>query len=36
MWDRYELGEWQLSEESVVCSLDIGDLKLYILCAEIF
>jgi hypothetical protein len=36
MWDRHELGECQLSQESGVHSLEIGDLKLYCLRVEIF
>jgi hypothetical protein len=36
MWDRHELGECRPSQESVVCSLKIGDLKLYSFCVEIF
>jgi hypothetical protein len=36
MWDCHELGECQLSQESVVRSIKIGDLKLYSLHAEIF
>jgi hypothetical protein len=36
MWDRYELGECRPSQENVVRSLKIGDLKLYSLRVEIF
>jgi hypothetical protein len=36
MWDHHELGECQPSQESIVRSLKISDLKLYGLCAEIF
>jgi hypothetical protein len=36
MWDHHELGECWPSQESIVRSLKIGDLKLYGLCAEIF
>jgi hypothetical protein len=36
MWDRHELGECRSSQESVVHNLEISDLKLYSLCAEIF
>jgi hypothetical protein len=36
MWDCYELGECRPSQENVVCSLKIGDLKLYSLRVEIF
>jgi hypothetical protein len=36
MRDRLELGECRPSQESIVYSLKIGDLKLYSLRAEIF
>jgi hypothetical protein len=36
MWNRHKLGQCWLSQESVVCSLKIGDLKPYGLRAEIF
>jgi hypothetical protein len=36
MWDHHELGECRSSQESIVGHLKIEDLKLYILCAEIF
>jgi hypothetical protein len=36
MWDHHELGECQLSQESIVRSLKISNLKLYSLRAEIF
>jgi hypothetical protein len=36
MWDHHELREGRPSQESVVHSLKIDDLKLYSLCAEIF
>jgi hypothetical protein len=36
MRDRHELGECRSSQESVVRSLEIGDLKLYSLRIEIF
>jgi hypothetical protein len=36
MWDHHELGECRLSQESVVRSLKISDLKLYIFHEEIF
>jgi hypothetical protein len=36
VWNCHKLGECQLSEESVVCSFKIGNLKRYGLRAEIF
>jgi hypothetical protein len=36
MWNRHKLGECQSSQESVVRSLKIGDLKLYGLHVKIF
>jgi hypothetical protein len=36
MWDCHELEECWPSQGSIVRSLEIGDLKLYSLCAEIF
>jgi hypothetical protein len=36
MWDHHELGECWPSQENVVHSLEIGDLKLYSLRVEIF
>jgi hypothetical protein len=36
MWDHHELGECWLSQENVVRSLEICDLKLYSLRVEIF
>jgi hypothetical protein len=36
IWDLHELGECRPSQESIARSLEIGDLKLYSLCAEIF
>jgi hypothetical protein len=36
MWNRHELGECRLSQESIICGLEIGNLKLQVLCAEVF